>query len=313
MGLPHELLPFAENFYRRFPEEFVALGMPGLEQVFDLRADGSRSRKIFETPTEKKVEITIRRWETQPPSLVPPAVPQPSYGYPSYGSMMAPPPMFSPYGYGMQQSPAMAWPPQVAPAPSMPLVSCDPSWSHTAPPPSAAPPAPNATEVQMTAQLTRLETALSLLKPQIEAAVKGQQAQAQAPPQQHQRNQSDLYPSFSQSSHSKPVGVGRDSTDPAARDRDSPPSSLRSRRNMAQLQMESTTKRDANANATIQQNPPVKQIGPTADDSQPRKDAIASPGEKKDKNPPPITAVRMLPSAMDPESPRSPGKFSVWK
>lgn len=312
MGLPHELLPFAENFYRRFPEEFVALGMPGLEQVFDLRPDGSRSRKISETNTEKKVEITIRRW--QEPSLFPPPV-----YHPSYSSLMAPPSMHNQFMYGAQQSlPPYQWPPQVAPAPAMPRGSYDAAWSQCqprGPQPSAAPPADaNSTEAQMTAQLTRLETALSMLKPQIEAAVRNsQQPQVQA----QQRTYSDSVPSFSQSqsSHNKPESIN--THDPLPRDRDSPPSSLRSRRNMAQLQMgQAKPPRDISPNAALQQS--VKQLIPanandSVEDSQPRKDTIASVGEKKDRNPPRINAVRMLPNAMDPESPRSPGKFSVWK
>lgn len=68
MGLPADLLPYAENFFRRFPEEFVALGMPGLEEVFDLRPNGTWTRHIDETPMEKRIEITIRRW--QMPSLM---------------------------------------------------------------------------------------------------------------------------------------------------------------------------------------------------------------------------------------------------
>jgi len=64
MGLPAELLQYAENLYRRFPEEFIALGMPGLEQVFDLRPDGTRTRRMSESCTEKSIEIKIRRWPT---------------------------------------------------------------------------------------------------------------------------------------------------------------------------------------------------------------------------------------------------------
>mmetsp|Transcript_66188 Transcript_66188/g.191814 ORF Transcript_66188/g.191814 Transcript_66188/m.191814 type:complete len:497 (-) Transcript_66188:45-1535(-) len=70
MALPAELLPYAENLYRRFPEEFIALGMPGLENVFDLRPCGTWTRSIRETPLEKTVEITIRRWSS-PPSAMP--------------------------------------------------------------------------------------------------------------------------------------------------------------------------------------------------------------------------------------------------
>merc|ERR1719387_1866091 len=78
MGLPVELLPYAENFFRRFPEEFITLGAPGLEEVFDLRTNGTWSRKIQETPMEKTVTINIQRWPPGAAMSFPQAHPGPS-------------------------------------------------------------------------------------------------------------------------------------------------------------------------------------------------------------------------------------------
>jgi hypothetical protein len=67
MVLPLELVPYAENFYRRFPEEFVALGAPGLEEIYDLRPiGGTLTKKFSESLAERTVEITIRRWHHAP-------------------------------------------------------------------------------------------------------------------------------------------------------------------------------------------------------------------------------------------------------
>lgn len=69
MSLPPHLLVYAENIYRRFPEEFTALGKPGLEDVFDLRPEGPRLCRITETPLQKSVEVTIWRWNASKNSL----------------------------------------------------------------------------------------------------------------------------------------------------------------------------------------------------------------------------------------------------
>mmetsp|Transcript_97019 Transcript_97019/g.250929 ORF Transcript_97019/g.250929 Transcript_97019/m.250929 type:complete len:515 (-) Transcript_97019:410-1954(-) len=107
MALPPELLLYAENFYRRFPEEFVALGAPGLEEVFDLRPTGTWSRRVLESPTEKTVEVTIRRW--QPASLGGPGAP---YGQAFASPQMLPqmPPQMPPqaWGAGLPLSPLAA-------------------------------------------------------------------------------------------------------------------------------------------------------------------------------------------------------------
>mmetsp|Transcript_11105 Transcript_11105/g.30678 ORF Transcript_11105/g.30678 Transcript_11105/m.30678 type:complete len:273 (-) Transcript_11105:246-1064(-) len=141
MGLPRELLPYAENFFRRFPEEFIALGAPGLEDAFDLRPNSTWTRKILETPIEKTVEVTIRRWQTPyacPPGQLPhPWMPQVMY----------------PGHYG----------------------GC-PTSAHVSVPSEEA----KRADEQATARLVRLESALATLKPQIEAVLTAQtQANAQ--------------------------------------------------------------------------------------------------------------------------------------
>eukprot|EP00913_Durusdinium_trenchii_P024977 g23443.t1 len=70
MVLPPELNIYAENILRRFPEEFMALGAPNLEEnpaifrfdIYDLRPNGTWSRKMVESSAEKTIEITMRRW-----------------------------------------------------------------------------------------------------------------------------------------------------------------------------------------------------------------------------------------------------------
>jgi hypothetical protein len=56
--LPEGLLVYAENIFRRFPEEFIALGCPQLEKDFDLRA---ATRRFAETSGTKSIEITLHR------------------------------------------------------------------------------------------------------------------------------------------------------------------------------------------------------------------------------------------------------------
>lgn len=172
MGLPIELMVYAENLYRRFPEEFIALGMPGLEEAFDLRPNGTWSRRVLETPQEKTVEITIRRWP----------------GGPGLGGARSMHPQMyaaSPY--------AAALPPHPVPQPQAPWMNGYPSPSGPYPgqgmsygsfPPPHHPPYVGATagaaasnssmEEQANRQLTRLESALATLKPQIEALLVAQ-------------------------------------------------------------------------------------------------------------------------------------------
>lgn len=284
MGLPYELLPYAENFYRRFPEEFMALGMPGLEQVYDLRSDGTRSRTICETQTEKTVAITIRRWQT-PPGSVPPPMP---YHASSYGHAAS---------YGAWQSPAYPFP---YPVDVQHMRPCEPAWNIACPPQSASVgaglPAQQNTSLHqqpvkdnraVEAQIARLESTIALLRPQIEAAAIS-----------HREVQANL----ADQARSRPPGTpgsAADNVDSLL----SPASPLRNRRGVKQLKI----------------NPPGKEQSPgrAAEDVQPQ---IAQPQREPDpiiatrrEAPAKIQPIRMIPSAHDPESPRSPGKFSVWK
>lgn len=273
----------------------MALGMPGLEQIFDLRVDGSRSRRISETPTEKTVEITIRRW--QPPSPFPMG-----HGIgPHLASAVQP-------GYDASwQHLSAAWGAAQAAGsvPAMPR-SNGQAWSHCPPgygpaaspqPPQQAPApvAANPVEAQMTSQLARLETALATLKPQIEAAV-AVQSQAQ-----------------SQSSHSKPPGPGSPSTGGIS-PKNCAQSPLGTRRLMKDIRIGTQTKSQSQPqqDSTLAAEPEVKQIQPAVGrDSQ---SSSTNQVESKDRNRPrPVTTGRMVPNAGDPESPRSPGRYSVWK
>eukprot|EP00435_Cladocopium_sp_Y103_P058190 s221_g20.t1 len=90
MVLPPELHIYAENILRRFPEEFMALGAPNLEEIYDLRPNGTWSKKMVESSAEKTIEITMRRWSAGNPYAGPP---MPSYSpYAMYGGVAVAPP-----------------------------------------------------------------------------------------------------------------------------------------------------------------------------------------------------------------------------
>lgn len=303
MGLPHELLQFAENLYRRFPEEFVALGAPGLEQVYDLRSNGSRTRRISETPAEKTVEITLRRWQAP---QIPPL-------HPSYGCGQAPqmPPFHPSYGCGHEVA---APPPFMAHASSAwsqnPSAgagfSMRPQQQLTPPPPpqhqqSAG---PSAAEAHMASQLNRLESALSAMMPQIEAAVLNQ----------------------TQTNRHKHSGDQEGDATPLS---GTPSSPLRERRRVGALHITPDSAFRpmlAKAEEVKVVAAPVVIESSVTDRIAPRTVKLIAPQEgssagpaspngpttdKKEK--PRITAVRMAPNATDPESPRSPGRYSAWK
>jgi len=61
MGLSAELLQYAENVWRRFPEVFVSLGSPYFEEYFELYEDGSWHQRVIDTDTEKIIEIRLPR------------------------------------------------------------------------------------------------------------------------------------------------------------------------------------------------------------------------------------------------------------
>lgn len=66
MGLSPELQGYAENIWRRFPEEFISLGAPHLEDDFELHKSGSWRRRVVDTKSEKVIEIVLPRREKPP-------------------------------------------------------------------------------------------------------------------------------------------------------------------------------------------------------------------------------------------------------
>lgn len=343
MGLPFELLQYAENLYRRFPEEFIALGMPGLEEIYDLRPNGTWSRRMLETPMDKTVEITIRRW--QAPTLVPlqglhGTTVQASSQFPPMAAMGPSVALFHPQhaaaatGYLQQQhQPHMmtsystaAHPPESHGPTAEAVASTAAGLARTAAaaPPTTGPVGGAAAEDQAsTLRLARLESALSALKPQIEALLVAQ-AQTQAPAQ-------------ASTAHRQPGTMF--STDgnqglPDKRENTLSPDSyeLRVRRSVSQLQIQTCPK----AKAQEKQAPQVVKINdadsegePSADEPSARasmkirdadSEGMASGDEPRPfgkdgqrQRPGKVHAVRVADSATDPVSPRSPGRYSAWK
>jgi len=366
MGLPHELLLYAENFYRRFPEEFVALGMPGLEEIFDLRPHGTKSRRISETPIEKTVEITIRRW--QAPSLLPapsnhyslpivPALlgttslqgahysqsgPGPSHAWPSTGGPASQGACYTQGGCGLPPVwPSPNWPQELSyaaahgPGPLLPAAQASGSLPPAAWPPQRQPEEPAAAtedDSYASAQLARLEAAVMMLKPQVEAALASQARAAQAPAQLPTAAQA-LAPAEGTASAPVVATPTAASAQPAARSSDgtavsehSPESPLRERRRLQSL---SIVRPDNQVpKGAILQSAPVKEIAksssepPKPSDTRPQggdagkaggQPQLARSGTKEMSRPQALNAVRVASSMMDPESPRSPGKYSAWK
>jgi len=278
MGLPPHLLLYAENLYRRFPEEFIALGMPGLEEIYDLRPNGMRFRRVSETPMEKTVEIVLRRWQI--PMLAAPQVPA------------AP---VQPYAACATSFLAAAAAAQ-APAPLQPA-----SASAPLQPASASAPPQVQEDQAATQRLMRLESALMALKPQIEALLvaKAQEEQV-AEPQPAERHLS---------------GRAFNSEPPTKQAAPAATSELRNRRNV-QLQIKAGEERKTPAHA-----PPAVVRLPDGDSedqasaSEPKVQATSNSGKTQavERQRPKVNAMRVLPSAGDPASPRSPGRYSAWK
>lgn len=68
MVLPPSLLNYAENIWLRFPEAFFALGLPQLEDVFEIN-EGSWCYRVVDTSAEKVVEIVLPRRKTHSGSV----------------------------------------------------------------------------------------------------------------------------------------------------------------------------------------------------------------------------------------------------
>lgn len=387
MGLPLELLPYAENLYRRFPEEFLALGAPGLEQVFDLRPHGTWSRRLSETPTEKTVEITIRRWQMPtlapwqalPPAQQPPACPllgaggATSTGWCSSGVSIAPqaayaaaaglpftvPGQLGGMAIGGQLGQFQATP--AVPA-ELPFGMPGPPGGQAAGPHQASQPlapassAPSLEDQAATLRLLRLEAALSELKPQIEAllAVPAAAAPAPAAPADvapdgqtepprsaplEGRNFSEPAGGKKQAQAATAVAAGAESQElrtrarqqrrPAEAEAAAPAETrtdsheLRSRRNMVSLQIRTTPPTQEQERVVPPAHPEVLKVNPDADSSEGQASADepvapASSGDggkarEAERQRPRVNAVRVAPSATDPVSPRSPGRYSAWK
>lgn len=61
MVLSLELQSYAENIWRRFPEEFISLGAPTLENDFDMDEPGVWCHRVVDTASERLVEIKLPR------------------------------------------------------------------------------------------------------------------------------------------------------------------------------------------------------------------------------------------------------------
>jgi len=375
MGLPADLLPYAENLYRRFPEEFVALGMPGLEEVYDLRPSGTWSKRMYETPFEKTVEITIRRWNSPP--LGGGFIQQ---GYPPMQMQLNPLSAAMPgsmyyqqQAFALQQQqqqqqqqaaavaaiwqqqqqqqqlhhpfqayipmPGAPMPPQASAAPQaympMPGAPMPPQFSA----------APQAEDLVATARLTRLESALSALKPQIEALLVAQmaavrqasEAQAKAAPPPVTTTPA---PSASGAAHSmgnRPTSLQIDTgvhAAAAAASLQAPASGpsaltdglsnkLKDRRLVGNLQIQTVPAVKAQETPVLLQPTAVKpNENGDSDERASSADVVADTraerrgnGSEEGRKRPNvnINAIRVAPCAMDPASPRSPGRFSAWK
>eukprot|EP00927_Polykrikos_kofoidii_P055246 TRINITY_DN49528_c0_g1_i1.p1 TRINITY_DN49528_c0_g1~~TRINITY_DN49528_c0_g1_i1.p1 ORF type:complete len:401 (+),score=70.81 TRINITY_DN49528_c0_g1_i1:70-1203(+) len=376
--------------------------MPGLEEAFDLRPNGTWSRRILETPAEKTVEITIRRWQMPSPVLPP----QPQFGPTSMGNH----PQQTLCSPSLQYHPQAAWAMSghaaalgaVAPPQSgmfgangtCPTAACQGQYSAVAGSCSSpfysqmlgasaasecqaaaacAALATAAAEDQATGRLARLESALSMLKPQIEALLASQmkQSQCQAPfassmatsmaapadaspptrasvsavdqllaqplpqpyvaqpqplmsmqvpfgtpqqyPAQHVASQCQPPPPvveglagsadtatstvpIESSSAAAPANGLAVTTAEKARGQDDDGHELRARRHMVQLQIQ-TSPKDRVVEKAKKQGMPMTSM-PSNNSQRPRVN---------------INAVRVAPSAADPASPRSPGRYSAWK
>jgi len=268
MGLPHELLQYAENIFRRFPDVFTALGAPGLEDVYDLWPNGTMSHCIEETPCGKSVVVKLQRRQWPCPSTSGwqhPAAPG-AFHYPQY-HMPHPAAQWDAGAYGGQLQQPAAAPVQIAPHNN--------TGAYSEQPP-----------VAITASLARVEAALSVLAPQVEAlrarttktaaAVHGHTALAMQLPQ-------PTTPGAGSSG--EPVVVA---------------SAAGTKVRLAEIAAPAVRNLPTTA-VTVQEPAPA---------STKNADGKASSLARKPAN---IKPVRMSPAYDDPVSPRSPGRYSVWK
>ncbi|CAK9089058.1 unnamed protein product [Durusdinium trenchii] len=277
MVLPPELNIYAENILRRFPEEFMALGAPNLEDIYDLRPNGTWSRKMVESSAEKTIEITMRRWSGGN-AFVP--------GYPM-GPMAIPQPL----------APPQAWSAAAAAARfqgAMPTASVNAVNTQ-------------ALDDQANQRLGRLEGALLALKPQIEAMV---------------AIQSKLTTQVPNHANSNPQAAPRGAQTPGAELKGDESQELRLRRNLDKLQINTAPGEKSRPQV---QAAPVQQVPAPAPLQVPAQNHQAEAAQPADEKPKvkvarptvEIPARVEIPSrsmnSTDPQSPRSPGRFSAWK
>lgn len=332
--LPQELLQYAENFYRRFPEEFLALGAPGLEENFDLRPNGTWTRQLVDTPSEKSVEITIRRWQHPPP---------PFGGQHPYFAATTPypPPQVSSFNYlpmagsaqhlaaigvlqqqasGFSASSTAAGPP---PYGYPPLNSIGPQVP-TAPIQSAPPlrsEADIAAEAKLTSRLSQMEAVLTQLKPQIEGILSAQQQAAQAPvPATNEAHRSSRGAGSSADTPMQLVHDVVDQQQPSG-NIGADGKELRNRRGVDTLAIVTARKEKAPEKvvepfpkpiASPQQNLAPRQGSKVAEEEV-SKSSLGVNSIDRGRPQTNINPVRVASGHQDPASPRSPGRFSVWK
>eukprot|EP00931_Biecheleriopsis_adriatica_P090145 TRINITY_DN64178_c0_g1_i1.p1 TRINITY_DN64178_c0_g1~~TRINITY_DN64178_c0_g1_i1.p1 ORF type:complete len:299 (+),score=66.24 TRINITY_DN64178_c0_g1_i1:82-978(+) len=297
MVLPPELQIYAENILRRFPEEFMALGAPGLEDIYDLRPNGTWSRRMMESATEKTVEITIRRWHV--PSLMPPQ---------AMGGYMPQAQSYFQVGAASTAASAAAAAVRYPAAASAGLMS---------PPVSSLPAADPQVDDQSMQRLARLENALLALKPQIEAVVASQsKAQHTAHLGGNPGNNSGPRLSGYAADESAAGNPGDMKGAASATPEHGGGQELRSRRHMDKLQIITSPKEKAKAQAQKPQPMQPVQVQTQNHQAEVSSDELAKgnvggkAGEKA--RPRVISTVRVAPCAMDPKSPRSPGRYTAW-
>lgn len=197
-----------------------------------------------------------------------------------------------------------------------------PQQPRQAPQQNHSPAAPNPVEAQMASQLARLEGALAAMMPQVEAAMRQtpqQEIFAPGPsslptnrPTNNHSNGPAPVVTFGSESGGGGEGGGRVRSTSI-----SPSSPLRDRRKMANLQVQPPARAEdpgvvvKNVVPETSVNPAT--VGPSTVESKPVKVEVPRPTIQTRAEKPRINAVRMVPLATDPESPRSPGRYSAWK
>lgn len=282
----------------------MALGAPNLEEIYDLRPNGTWSKKMVESSAEKTIEITMRRWSAGNPYAGPP---MPSYSpYAMYGGVAVAPPQQAVWSSANAAAAAARYTQGVTGVASVP------------PPPTAPSNTSQALDEQANQRLGRLESALLALKPQIEAMV---------------AIQSKQLTSASSNNLAAPRGPAMGVCQSPTADKADDAPELRLRRNLDKLQINTAPGdkaggRQATA-APVQPVQPVPQPVQTAvvKESAPSPNHQADAPDETEKSVRSLKVARPttveiplrtpgeipLRSSTDPQSPRSPGRFSAWK